>query len=294
MRRLVHISDVHFGRSDPVIVAAVLRQVTRLQPHLVAMSGDLTQRAREWQFRAARAFLDALPCPRIVVPGNHDVPLYDVARRFLDPLGRYMRFVTGDLRPVYDDSEMIVVGLNTTRSLTIKDGTIRSSDLRHACRVLEGAGDLVTRIVVAHHPFEYPEDSSPGRQKARAIRALEALARAGTDVFLTGHLHVSYANHSAARYRIAGRTAVVVEAGTATSTRRRGEANCFNLMHIDHGTIVVERWCWRSAASSFGVAASHVFERSPAGWLARTPEPPAADVGAALAAGRAPGGPVRS
>src|SRR6187200_548492 len=98
MRRIVHLSDVHFGRTDPKVVAAVVDLVRRVDPHLVAISGDLTQRARGWQFREARAFLDALPCPQLVVPGNHDVPLYDVARRFLDPLGNYMRYITKNLR----------------------------------------------------------------------------------------------------------------------------------------------------------------------------------------------------
>src|ERR671910_601321 len=235
MRRIIHLSDVHFGRTDPAVVAAVLALVARLDPHLVAISGDLTQRARAWQFREARAFLDALPCPQLVVPGNHDVPLYNVARRFLDPLGKYRRYITTNLRPVHTDPEFVAVGLNTTRSFTVKDGTIRSYDLRHA---------------------------------------LEALAGAGADVFLTGHLHLSYTGHTAARYRIAGRTAVIVEAGTATSTRQRGETNSFNLLHIERTTIVVERWQWQQTASQFTVADAQTFDRSTTGWSARTPEPP--------------------
>src|SRR5919107_4279904 len=192
MRRIVHLSDVHFGRTDPGVVGAVLNLVRRLEPHLVAISGDLTQRARGWQFRETRGFLDALPCPQLVVPGNHDVPLYDIARRFLDPLGNYTRHITTNLRPVHTDPEIVVVGLNTTRSFTVKDGTIRPPDLRHARDTLERAGNDVVKIVVAHHPFEYPEDSSTRARKAAAVRALEALAAAGTDVFLSGHLHLSY------------------------------------------------------------------------------------------------------
>src|SRR3954454_3224095 len=146
MRRIVHLSDVHFGRTDPAVVTAVLQAVRRLDPHLVAISGDLTQRARSWQFREARAFLDALPCPQLVVPGNHDVPLYNVARRFLSPLGYYTRYITTDLQPVHTDPEMVVVGLNTTRSFTVKDGTIRPADLRHACQALSRAGEDLLKI----------------------------------------------------------------------------------------------------------------------------------------------------
>jgi 3',5'-cyclic AMP phosphodiesterase CpdA len=285
MRRVVHLSDVHFGRTDPAVVAAVLDLVRGLQPHLVAISGDLTQRARGWQFREARAFLDALPCPQLVVPGNHDVPLYNVARRFLDPLGNYARYITTNLRPVHTDAEIVVVGLNTTRSLTVKDGTIRPPDLRHARDTLVRAGDEVVKIVVAHHPFEYPEDSSTRSQKASVLRALEALAAAGTDVFLTGHLHLSYTGHTAARYRIGGRTAVIVEAGTATSTRRRGETNSFNLLHIERSTVGVERWQWQQASSEFVVVDTQKFERSATGWSGRTPEAPPVDVREVVAAG---------
>src|ERR671913_255987 len=248
MRRIIHLSDVHFGRTDSAVVAAVLGVVRRLDPHLVAVSGDLTQRARAWQFRAARAFLDALPCPQLVVPGNHDVPLNNVAGRSLDPLGNYRRYITTNLRPVHADEGFIAVGLNTTRSFTVKDGTIRPPDLRHAREALERAGEDAVKIVVAHHPFEYPDDSSTRWQKAAVIRALESLAGAGADVFLTGHLHLSYTGHTAGRYRIAGRTAVIVEAGTATSTRQRGETNSFNLLHIERTQIVVERWQWQQTA----------------------------------------------
>jgi 3',5'-cyclic AMP phosphodiesterase CpdA len=283
MRRIVHLSDVHFGRTDPAIVAAVLEAVRRLDPHLVAISGDLTQRARSWQFREARTFLDALPCPQLVVPGNHDVPLYNVARRFIHPLGGYMRYITTELRPVHGDAEFVAVGLNTTRSFTVKDGTIRAPDLRHACDALARAGEDVVKIVVAHHPFEYPEDASTRWQKAAVIRALEALARAGTDVFLTGHLHLSYTGHTAGRYRIAGRTAVIVEAGTATSTRRRGETNSFTLLHVERSTILVERWQWHETSSGFTRADAQRFDRSDTGWSARTPEPPPVDIPAEFA-----------
>ena len=134
------------------------------------------------------------------------------------------------------------------------------------------------KIVVAHHPFEYPEDASTRRQKAAVIRALEALAGAGTDVFLTGHLHLSYTGHTAGRYRIAGRTAVIVEAGTATSTRRRGETNSFNLLHVERSAILVERWQWQQSSSGFSVVDAQTFDRAERGWTARTQQSPPVDL----------------
>src|SRR5215217_5454714 len=123
-RRVVHLSDLHFGREDRRVVAALVAEIARLSPDLVAVSGDLTQRARRRQFERARAFLDALPFPRLVVPGNHDVPLFNLVARLLNPLGGYRRFITADLQPVFIDPMLVVVGMDTTRPSTLKSGRI--------------------------------------------------------------------------------------------------------------------------------------------------------------------------
>src|ERR1043165_359659 len=109
MRTLVHLSDLHFGRIDPAIIDPLIETVRGLNPTLVAVSGDLTQRARSEQFKEARAFLDALPSPQIVVPGNHDVPLHNVFARFFQPLTKYRRYITPDLEPFHADDELAVL-----------------------------------------------------------------------------------------------------------------------------------------------------------------------------------------
>src|SRR6185295_4473790 len=103
MRTIVHLSDIHFGRVDARLLAPLVRLVREIAPDLVAVSGDLTQRARRRQFQQARAFLDQLPAPQLVVPGNHDVPLFNVAARFADPYGGYRRYISQDLEPVYEE-----------------------------------------------------------------------------------------------------------------------------------------------------------------------------------------------
>jgi 3',5'-cyclic AMP phosphodiesterase CpdA len=241
VRTLVHLSDLHFGRVDDAVVDALTREVVRIAPHVVAISGDFTQRARRVQFRQARAFLDTLPRPQVVVPGNHDVPLFNVAARFLNPLGGYRRHITSDLRPYHADAELIVVGTDTTRSLTAGGGGLRCAEVSRIRELLRGAGGSAARVLVAHHPFDTPPPRAPLVRKRRGVDALEELARDGVDVFLTGHLHVSYAGHTAARYNVGGRSAIVVEAGTATSNRLRGEANAFNVLRIEPDAIVVER-----------------------------------------------------
>ena len=267
MRRIAHLSDLHFGAAIPGIVEALIATIASLEPHVVAVSGDLTQRARRSQFREARAFLDALPGSRVVVPGNHDVPLYNVLARFGDPLGAFHRHITAEAYPCFRDEEIAVVGANTTRSFTIKDGGLRPADVRQLSNVLDGVGPHIVRIVVCHHPFD-PPAGRRGRWTAPApdAEAVNTLVARGADIFLTGHLHLTYVGHTATRYQVSGRSAIVVEAGTATSFRGRGEVNSFNLLRVDGDRVAVERHDWDAQMERFTVAAADEFVRSEDGW----------------------------
>lgn len=266
MRTLVHLSDLHFGRTDNALLAPLIALIKQTGPDIVAISGDLTQRARSRQFKEARAFLDALPAPRIIVPGNHDVPLYNVLARFLRPLANYRRYITDDLQPFYADEEIAVLGINTARSLTIKGGRINQEQVARLSERLHHFGSGVTKILVTHHPFDLPEAYSEEALVGRAHMAMETFALCGMDVLLAGHLHVSHTGHTAERYRIRGHSALVVQAGTATSTRGRGEPNSFNVLHIDHPRITIERYAWRPEQLAFAVVATEGFRRTPDGW----------------------------
>ncbi|HEX8096646.1 MAG TPA: metallophosphoesterase, partial [Pyrinomonadaceae bacterium] len=192
MRKVVHLSDLHFGRVDYALVEPLAAAVNETAPHLVAVSGDLTQRARSGQFKEARQFLDSLPRPQIVVPGNHDVPLYNFVRRFASPLDKYRRHITDDLEPFYKDDEMAVIGINTARSLTTKYGRINERQIGAIRERLCGLGDRVTKIVVTHHPFDLPEGHDEAELVGRSRLAMETLAGCGADVLLAGHLHVGH------------------------------------------------------------------------------------------------------
>jgi 3',5'-cyclic AMP phosphodiesterase CpdA len=266
MRTIAHLSDIHFGRIDHSVINPLIRTVRNLKPDLVAVSGDLTQRARSYQFREARAFLDALPKPQIVVPGNHDVPLHNVFARFINPLRKYQRYITDDLRPSYYDEEIAVLGVNTARSLTIKGGRINEEQIAWMRERLCAFGDEVVKMIVTHHPFDLPEGHHERNLVGRARMAMEALASCGADVFLAGHLHISHTTHSATRYRIKGHSALVVQAGTATSTRGRGEANSFNVIRVNRPHIEVERLEWRPQLEGFASAATESFIHTPDGW----------------------------
>lgn len=266
MRTLVHLSDVHFGRVDAAIIEPLIKTVGVLKPDVVAVSGDLTQRARSVQFREARAFLDRLPNPQIVVPGNHDVPLYNVFSRFVQPLDKYRRYITNDLEPFYADDEIAVLGINTARSLTFKGGRVNEEQVALMREKLCPFDKNIVKIVVTHHPFDLPEGYDDSELVGRARMAMETLADCGADVFIAGHLHVSHTGHTAKRYKIGDHSALVIQAGTATSTRGRGEANSFNVIRIEYPNITVERLEWQPAQASFAGDKLEVFYQESNGW----------------------------
>lgn len=272
MRTLVHLSDLHFGRVDYSIIEPLVQTITELKPDVVVVSGDLTQRARSHQFKEARDFLDRLPSPQIIVPGNHDVPLHNVFARFLQPLDKYRRYITDDLKPFYADEEIAILGINTARSLTIKDGRINEEQVASIREQLCPLADEVIKIIVTHHPFDLPEGHDEAELVNRAAMAMEALASCGADMLLACHLHVSHTGHSSARYKIAGHSALVISAGTATSTRGRGEANSFNVIRTQHPHIKVERLAWKPERAAFAPSSNESFQHTPDGWTRLTDE----------------------
>ena len=274
MRRILHLSDLHFGRIDPATLEPLRASAERLRPHLVIVSGDLTQRARAWQFRAARDYLATLPKPQLVVPGNHDVPLYDVVSRFLRPLSNYRRYITDEIEPWYRDEEIAVLGINTARSLTFKGGRINEEQVARVRERLCGLEPEVTGIIVTHHPFDLPEGRPRAEIVGRARMAMEAMVACGADLIVSGHLHVAHTGHTAIRYKIPGRSALLVQAGTATSTRERGEPNSFNALAIDHDEIAIERHTWRPGEKAFAPEAVEVYRRKSDGWKLASPEAP--------------------
>lgn len=267
MRTIVHLSDLHTGRLDPNVLTPLVNAIRGVAPDLVVISGDLTQRATKTQFRGARAFLDALEAPVLTIPGNHDVPLWNLASRFLTPLGRYKRYISSDLDPRYEDEEMIVVGVNTARSLTWGEGRINSTQVEALLARLAAAPPHSTRIVVTHHPFDLPPGVHEKRLLGRAGAAMARLASAGADLFLSGHLHLSHVSHSAERYRIAGHSALIVQAGTV-SMRGRGEEPSFNVLRLDRPRLSLGRFLWEPAARTFAETAFGVYRRGEDGWTA--------------------------
>lgn len=265
MRRVIHLSDLHFGRDRPELLEPLITAVNAISPDLVAISGDLTQRATAGQFRAAQVFLQRLNAPTLVVPGNHDIPLHNPIARILWPWRQYRRHISPRLEPSFEDGEVIVLGMNTVNRFAHQSGRVSGSALSRIDRTLGAMGNRVC-LIVAHHPFE--QQSTDRKRPTRGSeQAKEMMARMGVDAVLSGHLH----SWRAAPFSyIDGRNAVLqIHAGTGLSTRQRGEENDFNLLEIDTGAITVTRYAVASETDSFLPLQTRRFALGSGGWSVR-------------------------
>jgi 3',5'-cyclic AMP phosphodiesterase CpdA len=230
MATIAQISDLHFGRHSAAAAEDLVTSLHENAPDLVVISGDLTQRARESQFMAARHLLNQIAQPKLVVPGNHDIPLYNLFQRFLTPFAKYRRYIsplglTGDL---FINDEIAVLGLNTARRFTHTSGRISSQQIAQVRRTFSQVPRGIFKVLATHHPLGYPNDEPPRELAARSALALEAIAGVGVHLLMSGHHHRALSGD----IEIGAKGSVLVlHAGTAISTRVRGtEGNSYNLI----------------------------------------------------------------
>ena len=240
MRSLLHLSDIHFGPKHlPAAAAAVEALAAAARPDVVVVSGDLTQRAKPAQFRAAREFVERLPAPVVFAPGNHDVPLWRVWERTLAPFGAWRRHFARELERHFEDAELAIVAVTTAFPWTTKHGRLSAAQLGELDRRLAAAPPGAARVVVAHHPLVAAPELGVEPVAAHAAAALALLAAHGVELVLSGHLH-----HGFVLPARPGSAPAVVHCGTSSSSRGRGgeaDAASLNWIEISGDEIDVSR-----------------------------------------------------
>ncbi len=257
---ILHLSDLHFGRERPALVEAVLALARTLAPDLIAISGDLTQRARRRELEAAHAFLERLPRPLLLVPGNHDMPGWRLWERFGNPWGRWRARFGATLEPVVETPDLLAIGMNTARpGGPYRDwsrGCISSAQVARAEGLLAAAGPKPLRLLVAHHPLLLTPAAAHRGLLGNAAMALPRLRATGLDLALGGHVHLAYAG--------VAHGVVIAQAGTGTSDRLVGEPNSCNLISADGDQLTIARWQWQG--ERFAPATESRFLRQATGW----------------------------
>ena len=255
MSIVLQVSDPHFGTEQAPVVEALAALAREQRPDLVLLSGDITQRARPGQFRAARAFVDRLGAPVQAIPGNHDIPLLGPGR-LVDPYRRYRAAFGAELEPVFDSDDLLVRCVNTTRPWRHKHGEVSSAQVARVAAALARARPAQLRIVVVHQPAVVVRDADRPDRLRGAEAALAAWAAAGADLVLGGHIHLPYVTEVPALTR----PLWVVQAGTAVSSRvRDGVPNSVNLLRTGvaaPGHCIVEQWDHSASARRFVRATS--------------------------------------
>lgn len=240
MRLIAHISDLHIGTEVPDIMQALTRDLKKASPHILLVSGDLTQRARKYQFALATEFLNQFPIPKLVVPGNHDVPLFNLYGRLINPLAKYHFFFPSVAESDYQDDQLLILGLNSTRRWRIRRGQLSHSQLEYMRRFFCSRLDSRFRIFMSHHPlmpapFHFPRDLV-GRRK----HAVKVLAACDVSLAIVGHSHRIYVQNLQHHYPFLERPMVMAQAGTAVSRRTFGRPQAYNLICVKKKEFTVE------------------------------------------------------
>lgn len=270
MKTIIHLSDLHFGNADKKRIPGLLRKISAISPDLVIISGDLTERGTEKQYKEAREFISSIKRPLFIIPGNHDIPLYNLYKRLTAPFAKYHQFISSDTSPSYRDADLCIVGINSVRRYSIASGGIAKKQVEEAEALLRSASAESVKIVVSHHPFDMPPIEGyrkyTHRLMKRAGSALERLSRSGADLFLSGHLHIPFTGDSTTRHKIKGWSGILVHAGTATSVRTRGVSVSFNVLRIASPSLVVEHYHGNGNDADYALSETYRFKKNGSGW----------------------------
>ncbi|MEX2579431.1 MAG: metallophosphoesterase family protein [Verrucomicrobiales bacterium] len=267
MTTIAHLSDLHFGRLDEKVAEILLEELHSQRPDVIVVSGDFTQRARRREFEAARNYVARFPSRPLMVPGNHDVPTFNLLERFIRPTARFRHWLEKERYPRQDHASVSLLGINTARPggwyTDWSRGRISSEQLSTIQQRFRGHEELGVRILVTHHPFLFPPEQE-GRHLVKGPKdTLESLASCGVDLVLAGHFHRAWSDLVATRHPEVP-SIVVAQASTSTSTRLKTEPNAYNWIEVDLPSLHITSHEWREGR--FASTVSKAYRRDGGGW----------------------------
>lgn len=263
--RVVHVSDLHIGSRDAQVPYTALQELAaRIQPDLILATGDLTERGRTGELERAAARLRDLDLPLLVVPGNHDIPYYNMPARYTRPFAEWER-VFGPAEPVHETDELVVVGLSSVRPWRQQGGAVRKASLARAVELLRAAPRHALRVVAFHHHLASPP-WRPTRKRplSRRGHVLELLASASAELVVGGHVHqasiASLPEFQAVDNSRRGSIVLATAPGLGRPRpHRKGEAQGINVYESDAQTLTVVTLAWDG--SSFAEIGRRAFPR---------------------------------
>lgn len=277
MITILHGSDIHFGKPHvPLAAEAFLQAARTLEPNVIVISGDFTQRAKIREYEQARRYLDSLPAvPLVVTPGNHDVPLYRVGERLLSPFRNYRQYIRDELDTVTRIDGATIVSLNSAAPhAAIVNGRIRPHQLEFAGRAFGDASPRDARVVVLHHHLAPAPDYEGDRPLPRSRQILDALEGMGVELILGGHLHRAYIGNSLDVYpgEDRDRGIIIVQSGTTTSARGRARERAkqsFNLVRVHAEHVEIEHFMYFDEVAGFAPFSYYAFPRGEPAYFRR-------------------------
>ncbi len=246
---ILHISDLHFGKINSNVLNSLLTLINTQKVNCVVVTGDLTQRARSHQFLAALEFLKKVEAPVLSVPGNHDVPLYNLIQRFFSPFRKYNKYIKPFSTSIYKDDDMIIAGITTNNIYSIKEGKISKKGIQVLEEIFTKDAPQPIRIIACHHPvFKNTNNLNIKKLQDRALTL-------NPHMILSGHDHQSSVEFIDLENK---KFPLLVNAGTATSSRTRKEANSVNLIEINFPEFIIKNYIFEE--SKFELKNTEKFE----------------------------------
>ncbi len=239
--KLAFVTDIHFGRQNDGAATALLHDLNTHRPDLILIGGDLTQRAYAAQYQAARDFIKQLPSAWLCVPGNHDVPAWNLWARFTAPFGLYQKYISHDVNPGFVNDQVAILGLNSARrwmrQWAWEQGGIANRQLKFTRDFFKNVPDSKLKILMVHHPVSHPVDHDTRMLVDNHAAAVKTFIDCGVDIILTGHLHRANIRDARSIMPQLKKPLLFIQGSTTLSDRTRGEDNNYWLLNITDDAI---------------------------------------------------------